>query len=118
MAAYCAQTRPDGLPRDPWLRALTRRGMQQLRLDPRAMAIEATAAELDGWRASYRPEAWWQVTESAEITALVDWLQPHELDRIDEIWECGETGTWFCDRAAGEAIYLETNVWGEVPFAA
>jgi GNAT superfamily N-acetyltransferase len=118
MATYCAQLRADGLPRDPWLRALHRRGMQRLRLDPRAMAVRASADELDGWRRTYRPEQWWQVTATSAIDGLIEWFMPQELDRIDEIWECGETGTWFCDRRSGEAIYLETNVWGEVPLGA
>jgi hypothetical protein len=118
VAAYCAQTTPAGLPRDPWLRALHRRGMRPLRLDRRAMAVPAHAAELDGWRRTYRPQAWWQVTDPDDVAHLLGWYAPRELDAVDEIWECGETGTWFCDRRAGEAVYLETNLWGELPIGA
>lgn len=118
MARYAVSKRADGLPRDPWLRALTRRGMQQLRLDPRAMAVEATTDELDGWRRTHRPEAWWQVIDPRAIDHLLSWLDPSELDRVDAVWECGETGTWFCDHSAGRALYLETNVWGELPIGA
>lgn len=112
--AWCRARRPDGQLADPWLRAMTRLGMKPLREEPRAMVIEEDLATWEGYRIGYRPDAWFRVTGRA-----ADLLR-HESQLGNrpelEVWECGETGSWFVDREARVATYCETNLWGEVPF--
>lgn len=114
--AYRRATRADGLPVDPWLRALTRLGMEQLRVVDAAMVVRCPLAEVEGWRASYRAGSWFALDED-RAAVLVDALPDDIVDTVDEVWECGETGSWFVDRMAGEATYVESNVWGEIPLA-
>lgn len=115
-AAYVASTRDDGLPADPWLRVLTRLGMTPLGICARAMVVEATPEAVDRWRATYDPTSWVRVEGERAATlraGLSDLWPGHE----PEVWECGETGTWFVDRVGGRAWYVEDNLWGEVPIA-
>lgn len=93
-AEYCASTEA-GLPRDPWLRALTRLGMRPLRAEPRSLEIVRALRVFEGLRSSYHPERWYQPAANT--------------------WECGEVPTWYTDPYAQRAISVEPNLWGEIP---
>lgn len=112
---YCATRREDGLPVDPWLRALTRLGMRPLRVQERAMVVAVHLDELDRFRAEHRPEVWFRLDpgRGGEVIAS---LPADLVADSDEVWECGETGSWLIDRRAGRAVYVEANLWGELPF--
>jgi hypothetical protein len=106
----------DNQPMDPWLRAIKRLGMKELATDPRAMVVPAPASEMDAYMRSYKPEDWWKVTDPEQISYLLGWHQPHhDLEQVEEVWECGETGTWYVDRGNDQAVYIESNIWGELP---
>lgn len=92
-AEYCAMTREDGEPLDPWLRSVSRLGMQPLRIEERSMVVEAPIDTFREYRETYRPYKWKEV----------------DTDK----WECGETGSWFVN--GDHAIYVEPNIWGEIP---
>lgn len=114
---YSKLQRADGQLYDGWLRAISRRGMVPLKVDHRAMVANASRTEFEGYMESYRPEDWWQVDDPEVIDYLLDWYEISlDLDNVDEVWECGEAGTWFVDNNAGEAVYVESNLWGEIPF--
>lgn len=113
---YIAQTREDGLPEDPWLRSVTRQGTEFLRPDDRAMVVTATADEVIEWSQAYNPEKWWQVANQEQKDYLMATHQPLlELEGVDRVLECGETGTWYLDELNNRAVYIESNVLGEVP---
>ncbi len=113
---YIALTREDGLPADGWLRTVTRKGMKVLRPDARAMVIMSSLDDLGKFSREYKPEQWWQVKDPAQLSYLLEWHQPLiDIENVDEVWECGETGTWYIDSANGRAVYIESNVWGELP---
>lgn len=110
---WCLTRRPDGHPADPWLRAMDRIGMRPLKIAPRAMVVEEPMAVWEEYRSTYRPEAWFPPTEDIAVRLRADALL---ADRPDlEVWECEETGSWFLDREAGTAMYVEANLWGELP---
>jgi hypothetical protein len=115
-AEYCSLTRPDGLPVDDWLRSLVRIGMEPLRVDRRAMVLETTVRDLRRFRRIYEPGKWYEVREPRRLDALIDEHAPHnELERVETVWECGETGTWYVDISAARALYIESNLWGQLP---
>ncbi len=114
--AYCASRRGDGLPIDPWLRALTRLGMQPIRPVDGAMVVPVPLAELEELRRTYRPEAWYRL-DDVRAGALASHLRAGVGHPVDEVWECGETGAWFVDLGGRRATYSEANLWGEVPLA-
>lgn len=88
---YALKERPDNLPLDAWLRALTRNGMRMLRVDDAAMVVpEVPIEEFNNYRETYNPEKWRQIA-------------PH-------VWRCGETGVWITGE--NSATYIESNVWG------
>lgn len=110
-SAYCGARRADGLLADPWLRILTRLGMRPLRIVDRAMVVALTVAELNELRRTHHPEAWTPLDEARAATLLAD----RGSSAADvEVWECGETGSWFVDRSAGVAMYEESNLWGTI----
>lgn len=110
-AAYCATRREDGMPIDPWLRILTRLGMRPLRPVDRAMVVPVTVAELDELRRTHRPGAWTRLDDHRATVLLARRGTP----AADvEVWECGETGSWFVDRDEEIAVYEESNLWGTV----
>ena len=113
---YIGMLRDDGAPYDGWIRSLDRMGMQPLSVDSRAMVIPETIEKFDTYRLEYKPENWWLVEDQAATRHLIDFYLPlHDIERVDEIWECGETGTWFVDRINEKAVYIEANMWGELP---
>lgn len=113
---YCDLRREDGLRKDSWLRAVQRMGMKSLKPDARSMVVPADSNTLDHYRNSYKPEAWWRVEDPVQIDYLISWHQPNrELESVDEVWECGEAGTWYVDRKNDQTVYIESNLWGEIP---
>jgi GNAT superfamily N-acetyltransferase len=115
-ATYCAMARRDGLPLDSWLRSVTRNGMQPLGVDSRAMVVRTTVAEFSHHRATYRPNCWYRLIDPNVISIRMAEHTPQlDLHDIDEVWECRETGTWYVDRCGGQALYVESNLWGRLP---
>jgi GNAT superfamily N-acetyltransferase len=113
---YADLCRNDGQLRDPWLRSVTRQGAEILRSHDRAMVVRATADEVDQWSQSFNPNSWWEVTDDQQKDQLFSAHQPfQDLRRVDQVLECGETGTWYVDRESNEAVYVESNIWAEVP---
>ncbi|NLV55659.1 MAG: GNAT family N-acetyltransferase [Acidimicrobiales bacterium] len=112
---YCAQRTAGGLPLDPWLRILHRRGMRSLKVVEGAMVVAVTLDELDHHRRTWRRESWRRLTDPAAL----DLLQRRHaaLGVVDpgEVWECGETGWWLVDHRRGRAEYVEPNLWGCIP---
>lgn len=90
---YCTLTRQDGKPFDPWLRSVSRLGMQPLRIEERAMVVEVPLSTFEEYQRTYHPQKWKEV-------------EPGQ-------WECGETGSWFVK--GDHAVYIEPNIWGELP---
>lgn len=87
---YCCTTDQNGNLVDPWLRALSRNGMQPLAIDPAAMRIPVTAEEFTLLRQPH----WQQITINGAAA-----------------WWCGETG-FFYPQPDGSYLYQESNVWG------
>lgn len=113
---YVSELRDDGLPVDPWLRALTRLGVNISKIDKKAMVVEASMQEFTEYQQTYEPEKWWQVQDHNDVEELIEWHNPMEqLENVDEVWECGETGSWYIDRENDRAVYIESNIWGEIP---
>lgn len=113
---YVSLTRDDGQLKDPWLRSVTRQGAQLLRTHHRAMVVPATAAEVDTWAEEYNPGRWQEVTDPQQKHVLLSTHKPYrDLEQVNQILECGETGTWYVDREHNKAVYIESNVWAEVP---
>jgi GNAT superfamily N-acetyltransferase len=114
---YVTQKRTnDSLPLDPWLRNVTRQGMEPLRIDNRAMVVPATTEELSEYMRTYKPESWYEVEDPENKKILIEQQQPFlDLENITHIFECEETGTWYVDKNSGKAVYIESNLWGELP---
>lgn len=86
MIEYAAQTRPDGLPVDPWLRVHVRAGATIERVAPRSMAVTGTLADWRGW------------------TGL-----PFDTD--GPVHVPGALVPVLCDLSHDYAVYVEPNVW-------
>lgn len=110
--AYADLSGREGLPLDPWLRSLTRRGMERLGVDEQAMVLEVELGDFEtlGRRSS---SPWVRVVDARDAS-LHEAALPLALADC-EFWEVGQTGTWYVDRAAGRAVYIESGVWGAVP---
>lgn len=91
-ATYCKLTRQDGLPIDGWLRNLTRNGMRSLIVDSHAMTVSMPIKDFEYYKQTYRPHVWCEINQ--------------------DVWECGEVGTWKVDYNNGIATYKESNLWG------
>lgn len=94
-AEYCAMTREDGQPLDPWIRNAKRLGMQPLRVEEASMVVEVPMEKFEEYKATYHPTKWKDFGEGR--------------------WECGETGSWYVSPENGKATYVEPNLWGEIP---
>jgi GNAT superfamily N-acetyltransferase len=92
-AEYCAMTQENGEPFDPWLRSTFRIGLKPLRIEERSMVVDVPIRTFGEYQRTYHPQKWKEV----------------EKDK----WECGETGSWFVH--GDRAIYIEPNIWGEIP---
>lgn len=89
---YCQQTNADGLPLDPWLRNVVRHGARLVKPVQRSMALAGSLPKFERLRKNFRP---------------ADWYSP-----ATDVWECGETCTWYIDRARRQAVSVESNCWG------
>jgi GNAT superfamily N-acetyltransferase len=111
---YCRLRRDDGAPVDGWLRALERLGVSFVRVERKAMVIEAPAEDFRRLRRSHHPERWRRLDDSRTVALRAGEHRPAEqLRDVCAAWECGETGTWYVD-PAGAAVYVESNVWGRL----
>jgi GNAT superfamily N-acetyltransferase len=91
---YCSATKADGLPLDPWLRSVARNGARFVRVEPRSYSVTGSLAEFEAFRREHRPD---------------DWYEPSR-----DVWECGETATWYVDRGRGLVVAVEPNYWGVI----
>jgi GNAT superfamily N-acetyltransferase len=83
---YARRTRPDGLPRDPWLRVHVRLGGRIVGMAPLSMTIAGTVAQ---WR---------------EWTGL-------PFDTGGSVEVAGALAPVHVDPAQDHAVYVEANVW-------
>ena len=84
-------------------------------VDHRAIKIVISYAQFYKYRCDYYPELWFRVEPGFPLEqAFHNHFPNRELNRVDEIWECGETGTWYIDKGSDRAVYIETNLWGQV----
>lgn len=91
-AQYSRMTDAQGRLIDPWLRAVVRMGGQLYRPVPHSFAVRGSIERFERFRQEFRRD---------------DWYSP-----AHDVWECGETCTWYVDRARGEVLAVESNVWG------
>lgn len=89
---YCGMTRADGLPADPWLRAVARIGARLLVPVERSFCVERSLSRFERLRREFKP---------------TEWYSP-----APDVWECGETCTWYVDRARRQVVSAEPNLWG------
>jgi hypothetical protein len=94
---YCETRTAEGLPIDPWLRALVRNGVHLLHPEPRSLRQTGTLEAFDRLRATFRPDRWYSPAT--------------------DVWECGLTPTWYVDQARREVTSTEPNYWGVLPLA-
>jgi GNAT superfamily N-acetyltransferase len=83
---YAMWTRPDGLPFDPWIRLHIRLGGRIVKASPRSMTIRGSIADWESWTGLSLPDTGRYVVKGA--------TSPVEIDR-----------------AAGEGVYHDQNVW-------
>jgi GNAT superfamily N-acetyltransferase len=101
-----------GVPLDPWLRAVSRIGMQRLRVDEQAMVVDVDVREFERLRDLSGPADWMR-TEVARDGDLHAAALSFPVIGC-EYWESGQTGTWYVSRATGRAAYVECGVWGSI----
>ncbi|HKW91694.1 MAG TPA: hypothetical protein VJX92_07330 [Methylomirabilota bacterium] len=89
---YCSLKTEQGLPRDPWMRVLTRNGARFLRPEPRSYRVPGLIESFRRFQRTFKPESWY--SPSADV------------------WECGETPTWYVDPFRQQVLSVEPNIWG------
>lgn len=89
---YCATINEDGYPVDPWLRSLTKNGMQPIAVDHKAMYIPVSQQEFEDVKQPF-------------------WKQIKLGDK--DVWWCNETG-FFYPQVDGGYVYAESNLWGSL----
>jgi len=94
---YCSLKNDEGLPIDPWLRTVARHHVEFLRLDPRSFQVPGSIEQFERFRQNYKPGHWYSPS----------------LD----VWECGETPTWYVDRCKKQVLSVEPNIWGMIRIA-
>ena len=92
---YCYRKREDGLPVDGWLRALTRNRMVMLKPEVESFSVTRPLDRFDEFRKKHKPNQWYQPAP--------------------DVWECGETQTWYVDEEKGEVRSVEPDLWGMIP---
>jgi hypothetical protein len=95
---YCTARNEHGLPRDPWMRTVFRQGAEFVRIEPRSFRVARSIARFEEFRERFKPGSWYSPTP--------------------DVWECGETPTWYVDRCKGEVVSVEPNIWGVIQIAA
>jgi hypothetical protein len=83
---YCAWTRADGLPFDPWIRTHWEQGARIMKIAPRSMVVSGSVASWEAWTGLKLP--------TTGRYAVPGGLAPVEIDR-----------------AADTGVYVEPNVW-------
>jgi GNAT superfamily N-acetyltransferase len=91
---YCLLRTLEGWPMDAWLRVVARHGAEFLRAELRSYRIERPLARFEQLRQSFKPGSWYSP-------------EP-------DVWECGETPTWYVDRARGTVTSVEPSLWGRL----
>jgi hypothetical protein len=89
---YCATTNEDGYPVDPWLRSLTKNGMQPIAVDHKAMYVPVSEQEFEVVKQPF----WKQIKLGGK-----------------DVWWCNETG-FFYPQSDGSYVYAESNLWGSL----
>ena len=89
---YCAWTRPDGLPFDPWLRTHVRAGATFAVPAMDSQRVEGTIEEWEAWTQMSFPDSGEYVVEGALIPVTMD-------------------------REAGRGVIVEPNYWMRHPIA-
>lgn len=97
---YCRLERADGKPFDGWLRVLSSMGMQMMREDSQAMRVDVAGDEFQMHASLYNPKRWILIGKTDQ----------------QQVWECGEVGTWTVNTSHDGIFYQESNIWGRLPF--
>ena len=87
---YCGLKNESGDCIDPWLRSLSKNGMQPLAVDHKAMQVPISKDEFE----HLLQPSWRQLTIKGK-----------------DIWWCNETG-FFYPQEDGSFLYCESNLWG------
>jgi hypothetical protein len=61
-------------------------------VDDCAMTVKVSLETFHTYKQDYHPRSWFQIGEN--------------------MWECGEVGTWTVNRIEDTATYTESNLWG------
>jgi GNAT superfamily N-acetyltransferase len=93
-AEYCYKKNEEGYPVDAWLRALTKNGMKMLKPVPNSFQCARSIECFELFKKAHKTDDWYQSGE--------------------DIWECGETQTWYIDRHQNIAVSIEPNLWGQI----
>ena len=92
--SYCYSENNEGYPADAWLRALVKNGMKMLKPEPRSFCVQHSLECFEAFTSLHKPDAWYQ--------------------SATDVWECGETQTWYVDRGNDTAYSIEPNMWGQL----
>ena len=68
--------------------------MKILKPEVRSFTVAESVNCFESFKALHRPQDWYE-------------------DGAD-IWECGETQTWYLDKHKDEVYSIEPNVWGRI----
>ena len=79
------------------MRTVFRQGAEFVRIEPRSFRVARSIARFEEFRARFKPESWYSPTP--------------------DVWECGETPTWYVDRCKGAVVSVEPNIWGVIQVA-
>lgn len=91
---YCYSENEEGFPVDAWLRALTKNGMKMLKPEPRSFCVINSLECFEAFKKIHKPDAWYK--------------------NGTDVWECGETQTWYADRQHNTVYSIEPNMWGQL----
>ena len=94
---YCGLKNDEGLPIDPWMRTVARHHVEFLKIEPRSLQVPGSIDQFESFRKNYKPGNWYSPS----------------LD----VWECGETPTWYVDRCKKQVLSVEPNIWGMIRIA-
>ena len=114
-SAYSGLTRVDGRPLDRWMRTGSHEGMSPIGVDKRAMVVPVHYDEFVEFESLYHPELWRLEDPRAAVARISDHEPQRNLVAVDEVWECGEAGTWYVSRDEHKAVYIESNLLCSIP---